>query len=187
MAQVVEGVIEKIHTKTGQGKRGPWTKYSAVIGGDWYSFGFNNPNMNEGDNVKAEYEEGQYGKDVKRHKVVSSAPPAPTSAAVSAPGGRAPAANVGMAWGNASNVAANLICKMAEIDALPLSAANSKANKAKRFDEFMELFNKVRVELYEDSLDIQRVLDRVADAGAVEDNTPPELPDVQEEEDAEEF
>jgi hypothetical protein len=75
---------------------------------------------------------------------------------------------------------------MADVEALPLSAANSKANKAKRYDEFMELFNKLRVELYNDSLDVDRVLERVADAGEVEDNAPPQLPDSQEEE-AEDF
>jgi hypothetical protein len=46
----------------------------------------------------------------------------------------------------------------------------------------MELFNKLRVELYNDALDVDRVLERVADAGEVEDNAPPQLPDAQEEE-----
>lgn len=184
MSNVAEGTIERIHTKTGQGKRGPWTKYSAVINGEWYSFGFNNPRLNEGDNVKVQFEEGQYGKDVKQHKVLDSSP-APTSPAASSGGGKfVPNADRerGMQWGNASNVAATLICKMADIEALPLSAATSKANKAKRYDEFMELFNKIRVELFNDSLDIDRVLERVADAGAVEEVVPPALPDAEEDE-----
>ena len=185
MSSVAEGVVERVHTKTGQGKRGPWTKYSAVIAGEWYSFGFKNPGIEQGDSVKVSYEEGQYGKDVKQFKKVDSGSPSSAnnggnsgSPASSGGGYNSADRERGMQWGNASNVAASLICKMADIEALPLSAANSKANKAKRYEEFMELFNKLRVELFEDSLDINRVMDRVADAGAVEDNTPPPLPDM---------
>lgn len=188
---VIEGIVERVHTKTGQGKRGPWTKYSAVVAGEWYSFGFNNPGIEQGDNLKVQYEEGQYGKDVKQYKKIegNSAPAANGNAGNSTQTNSSYDPNArerGMQWGNASNVAATLICKMADVEALPLSAANSKANKAKRYDEFMELFNKLRVELYNDSLDVDRVLERVADAGEVEDNTPPQLPDSQEEE-AEDF
>lgn len=187
MSNVAEGTIERIHTKTGQGKKGPWTKFSAVINGEWYSFGFKDPGLSEGDNVKVQFETSQYGKDVKQHKVLDSSP-APAAPAASSGGGKfVPHADRerGMQWGNASNVAATLICKMADIEALPLTAVSSKASKAKRYDEFLELFNKLRVELFEDSLDIERVLERVADAGAVEDNVPPALPDA--EEDDEEF
>jgi hypothetical protein len=182
---VIEGVVERVHTKTGQGKRGPWTKYSAVVAGEWYSFGFQNPNIEQGDTLKVQFEEGQYGKDVKQFKKIEgqSAPAAPAASAPAAAAAYPAGGSAGgAAWGNASNVAATLISKMADVEALPLSAASSKANKAKRYDEFLELFNKLRVELYEDSLDPQRVLDRVADAGAVEDNTPPQLPDVEEDE-----
>jgi hypothetical protein len=180
---IIEGLVEKVHTKSGQGKRGPWTKYSAVIAGEWYSFGFNNPGITEGDTLKVEFEKGQYGKDVKQFKKIEGAAAAPQASGSGGSTASGGTRESGMAWGNASNVAATLICKMADIDALPLSANNSKANKAKRYDEFMELFNKLRVELYADSLDIDRVLDRVADAGEVEDNQPPALPDYEEEED----
>mgnify|MGYP003112559567 CR=1 FL=1 len=188
MSNIIEGVVEKVHTKTGQGKKGPWTKWSAVIAGEWYSFGFKNPNISEGQTLKVQYEEGQYGKDVKQHKAVegSASQASNGNAGNSAPANSSydPGARErGMQWGNASNVAATLICKMADVEALPLSAANSKANKAKRYDEFMELFNKLRVELFNDSLDVDRVLERVADAGNVEDNAPPALPDTQEDED----
>jgi hypothetical protein len=182
MTEVTQGIVEKIHTKTGQGKRGPWTKYSAVVGGEWYSFGFTKPAMNEGDEVKVQFETGQYGKDVKNFKVIANGAAEVSNAApAAAPAGKfVPAADRerGMQWGNASNVASTLICKMADIEALPLSAASSKANKAKRYEEFMTLFNELRVELFEDALDINRVLDKVADAGNVETNTPPALPDV---------
>ena len=185
MSNVTEGLVEKIHTKTGQGKRGPWTKYSAVIHGEWYSFGFKKPEMNEGDNIKVQFEEGQYGKDVKNFKVIGSgnmdSSSANPSAASRSPGYNSGDRERGMQWGNASNVAATLVCKMADIEALPLSAASSKANKAKRYDEFLHLFNKLRVELFEDSLDVSRVLEKVADSGAVKENTAPALPDLEEE------
>ncbi len=181
---IIEGMVERVHTKTGQGKRGPWTKYSAVVAGEWYSFGFKNPGIEEGDTLKVEFEEGQYGKDVKQFRKIEGAAPAPQASGAGGSAASSGGSGAGAAWGNASNVAATLICKMADIEALPLSAANSKANKAKRYDEFMELFNKLRVELYGDAMDIDRVLDRVADAGEVEDNQPPALPDYEEEEDS---
>lgn len=174
MSERAEGVVQKIHTKTGQGKKGPWTLYRTLIGDEWYGCGFDKPKFSEGDNVEIEWDEDQYGKNVKRSKVLGSAPP--TSAPSAPGGGTAPTHGVGAAWGNACNVAANLIAAMASVDALPLSAATNKGARAKRFAEFQECFDKLRVELYNDSMDIERVLARVADAGAVTEEPPAPLP-----------
>lgn len=178
-----EGIVKKIHTKTGTGKKGPWTLYRVLIDETWYGGGFNKPKFSEGDKVLVQYEEGQYGPELKNSKVLEEGAEVPAPASSGGGGGFN---SQGMAWGNASNVAATLVCKMADIEALPLSAASSKAAKAKRYEEFMDLFNKLRVELYEDSLNIDRVLDKVADAGSVEENAPaplPNDPEMEEEDD----
>ena len=174
MSERVEGVVQKIHTKTGTGKQGPWTLYRVLIADEWYGCGFEKPKFSEGQNVEIEWAEDQYGKNVKRSKVLASAPPA--SAPSSGGGSSGSDYATGAAWGNACNVAANLIAAMASVDALPLSAATNKGARAKRYAEFQECFDKLRVELYNDSQDIERVLARVADAGAVTEEPPAPLP-----------
>jgi hypothetical protein len=177
MSQDIQGVIEKMHTKSGTGKRGAWTKYSAVINGGWVNFGFDNPGYKEGDEVKVRCTEDQYGLQVGEHKLVAAGSvDKPADTPGNASSGGSSNHNLGMAWGNAGNIAASLIVTLKDVDGLPLTAATGKANKAKRFDEVMEIFDKLRVKLYNDSLDINRVLDEVADFGAIQDNTPPALP-----------
>ncbi len=183
MADVREGVIEKMHTKSGTGKRGAWTKYSAVINGEWVNFGFDNPGYSEGQTVKVLVEQDQYGLQVKQHRlsdVQQEAANNPSSGGNGGSGG-------GAAWGNASNVASVLITTMKDLDALPITAATGKANKAKRYDEIMDIFNKIRVQLYNDSLDPERVISQYPDAGEVETNEPTPLPDAAEESDEDDF
>jgi len=50
----IQGVLKKIHAKSGQGKNGPWTAYSLGIDTDgsdnikWFRFGFKAPAVSEG-------------------------------------------------------------------------------------------------------------------------------------------
>lgn len=184
MAEIIEGVIEKIHTKSGTGKRGAWTKYSAVINGGWVNFGFDNPGYSEGQSVKVGVEEDQYGKQVKQHRLSDVQPDKPANGSGNASSGGGGNGGSGAAWGNASNVAASLIVTLKDLDALPITAATGKANKAKRFDEVLEIFDKLRVKLYNDSLDPERVISLFPDFGEVETNEPPALPDGEVEGDA---
>lgn len=173
-----QGIVEKIHAKSGQGKKGPWTRYSALINGEWYVVGFNKPSFNEGDSVSVTYEETQYGKEIKGGKILqkgTGTPPAAAGAASSGSTYNPSDRDRGMQWGNASNVAATLLCKMVDADALVLSTAEK--GQAKRQEQFMNAFNKIRVELYQDSQDIDRVLDKVTDSGAVKENPPQPLPE----------
>lgn len=180
---IIEGVVEFFNRKDGTGRNGkPYTIYSVKVDGSYYSFGFEAPNPapEKGDRVKIGFETSQNGQytnnDVKQFKILEKAP-ADSSAKGNGNTSSGGAGNQGMAWGNASNVAATLIAKMVDVDALPLTGAQGKANKAKRFDEFLEMFDKLRVKLYKDSLDIDRVLEQHADFGEVETNDPPELPE----------
>jgi hypothetical protein len=169
----IQGVIEKMHTKTGQGKRGPWTKYSAVINGGWVNFGFDNPGYSEGDEVKVRTESDQYGEQVKQHKLINKAADVPANSS----SGGGSSFNQGQSWGNANNVAASVLASLVGTDALPLTAAGTKANKAKRYDEVLEVFDKLRVQFFQDAQDIERVLSRIADAGDIQDEAPPALPE----------
>jgi len=57
----MEGYLNKIGKKQGQGRNGPYTLFSAEIGGDWYGCGFNAPNAKEGDYVTFDVvQKGQY-------------------------------------------------------------------------------------------------------------------------------
>lgn len=173
-----QGIVEKIHAKSGTGKKGTWTRYSALISGEWYSVGFKKPSFNEGDNVSVTYEDTQYGKEIKGGKILAKGadtPPATAGAPASGATFNPAERDRGIQWGNASNVAAQLVCKMAEVDALPLSKAENGAKK--RYEQFLEAFNKVRVQLFNDAQDIDRVLEMVADAGAVKENAPQPLPE----------
>lgn len=169
----IQGVIEKFHTKSGNGKRGKWTKYSAVINGGWVNFGFDDPGYAEGDEVKVRCEEDEYGLQVKVHKLINKA----ANGSGNSSSGGTGVGNLGQAWGNANNVAASLLESLVALDAVPVTGSQGKANKAKRFDETLEIFDKLRVKLFKDSQDINRVLDNVADFGAVEDTAPADLPD----------
>jgi len=178
MSNVIEGKITKWHVKEGMGQRGPWKKFSAIINDGWINFGFNDPGYKEGDVLKVEVEvDPKFGAQAKQHKklegAAAAAVPAPANNSSSGGGGHN---GMGAAWGNASNVAASLIVTLKDLDALPLTAAAGKANKAKRYDEVLGIFNKMRVQLFLDAEDPQRVIDMYPDAGAVEDSSPAELP-----------
>ena len=79
MTNVTEGVVQKIGSKTGEGKYGSWTKFSVKINEEWYG-GFENKenketyaSVNEGDFVKVKYVvKGDY-KNIDKLKVVDKA------------------------------------------------------------------------------------------------------------------
>lgn len=57
----MQGYINKISTKQGNGHNGPYTMYKVQIEGEWYGHGFKAPNANEGDYVEYNVvQKGQY-------------------------------------------------------------------------------------------------------------------------------
>ena len=57
----VQGFVEKLSTKQGQGRNGPWTMFSINVNGEWYSCGFKAPNCQEGQYVEFDVvQKGQY-------------------------------------------------------------------------------------------------------------------------------
>lgn len=180
----IQGVVEKYNVKSGVGRNGkPYALYSVKVNGEFYSNGFNpiTPEPKPGDMVKVRYDEvqnGQYtNRNIKLFRIEQEGNGSVEGAGNSSSGVVANQGN-GMAWGNASNVAANLIAQLVLADALPLTEAKGKANKAKRMEEFLECYDKLRVKLYKDSQNIDRVLEQHADFGEVETNDPPAIPEA---------
>lgn len=78
--QKIQGYIDKITTKTGHGKNGPWTLYSILVNDNWYSCGFDAPKAAESQYVEFDAEpNGKYNPNVKNLQVVQAAAAAPAA------------------------------------------------------------------------------------------------------------
>jgi hypothetical protein len=183
----ITGTVQRYNIKNGTGKNNkPYSLYSVQVDGEYYSNAFEplSPAPEPGDVVKIRFDEVQNGKYTNRNitefRIETKAADNPDKGNVNSTSGGPVDRDAGAAWGNAGNIAAQLVTKAADVDALPLSAGANKGGKAKRFEELLEIFDKTRVRIYQDSMDIDRVLAKHADEGEVEDNTPPALPDQDE-------
>jgi len=160
----VLGFVKKINTKHGTNRNGrPYTLYSCRIqdkdGNElpmWYSLGFKAPPFTEGDYVKFD----AIQKNERQAEVT------PASIAISSKPPKAPAASpdspMGGGAGNYNSDAARAdralhACRASAIelaglllanDALPMSGAKGKAGTAARFDEILEVVNKLTVQLF---------------------------------------
>jgi len=177
----IEGTVNEYQIKGGTGKNGkPYAFHNVIVDGVMYQNGFDpiDPAPKQGDLVKIRFTTEQNGKytnrTIKAFKIVAGAADNPNKGNTKVPSG---GGDLGAAWGNASNVAATVFAALVEAEAIPLSAKGTKGNTAKRFDEAIEIFDKLRVKLFKDSQDIQRVLDQHADFGEVETNEPQPIPD----------
>jgi len=69
---IVEVVSAKTETKTGKPLRSPL--YSVKLNtGDWFGCGFDNPNVNKGDNITFDFTDGQFGKEMNVSTVSKAA------------------------------------------------------------------------------------------------------------------
>lgn len=180
----------------------------------WVSLGFKNPNVKEGDYIQlqAQEENGRMSliegslKGPKKNpparggqKSKASSPksgPKNSSASTSDSSSQdsAPATGVSNAekdarisFQSARNAAIELVGLLLLNKALPVTAADTKAGQAKRFDEITAAVEKLTVEFFIDS-NTQRLLERVADAGEVkaDSKSKSDLPADAKESDAEE-
>jgi hypothetical protein len=182
-----EGFVKKITTKTGAGRRGPWTAYSAKLEkadgtefDQWVGLGFDAPPFKEGDYVQLETKEEngrqQYVKGSARVKknapartTASSGSKAETSQAASVPAASGPSnaeRQASITYQSSRKDALELVKLLLANEALPLAAAKGKAGDAKRQAEVEAAVEKYTVEFYHDVTTL-RVLERVADAGVV--------------------
>jgi hypothetical protein len=174
------GFIQKIAVKTGKGKKPPYkpyTLYSIKLADEkgvefeqWFGVGFAAPNAKEGDYVELDAEQNLAGYwDVKGLRPLKNAPAkvatsntASSSESVSGP---AISTQSSIHYQSARNSAIEVIKLLVETKSLPVSAAQTKAGEAKRYEEIMALIDKLTVRFYVDT-ETQRILETVTDEGA---------------------
>jgi hypothetical protein len=189
---VFKGFLGKINEKSGTGKRGPWTLYSAKlkdengVESDWISFGFDKPKVKTGDYVKITVDDSGDRPKVTEVKALKNAPAkAQESSKASAPASaagsddRQKAIHMQSSRSHAIDVVALLVAN----DALALPKAATKPSEAKRYEIIVAAVDKLTVKYFND-LETRRLLESVADIGAV--SVKPDAPLPEEEEDEEE-
>lgn len=174
------GFIQKVAVKTGKGKKPPfkpYTLYSLKLADEngveleqWFGAGFNKPEVKEGDYVLLTAEQNSLGYwDVKGIKPLKNAP---AKASAPASGGNTSGSTIStqssIHYQSARNCAIEVIKLLVETKSLPVSAAQTKAGEAKRYEEIMALVDKLTVRFYVDT-ETQRILESVTDEGAVEE------------------
>lgn len=178
----VKGFVSKITSKDGMGKRGKWTVYSMKLELEngiefekWISLGFEAPKVKEGDYVDIKLEENSKGflnaVDIKSLKNPPAKPnrsgaPASGAAPAKAAGTYVSATQTSIHYQSARKDAIEVLKLLQSQDALPLSAAKTKAGEAKRYEELIALVDKLTVQFFYDA-ETHRLLSTVVDAGKV--------------------
>lgn len=85
-----QGYIQKISTKQGQGRNGPYTIYSMNVDGEWYSCGFKPINANEGDYVSFNVIKKENFTNAENIKLAAGAQPQAAPQQAAAPSGPLP-------------------------------------------------------------------------------------------------
>src|SRR5579859_7467920 len=147
------GLVEVIdNSKTGVGKRGPWTLYKVKVSGQWYSAGFERPSFRVGETIEFSTEAGNGGRGqniVKGSVKVSNTPaPAPSpDAPAPAPRQDGPTVDQRIVMQHSQEMAIQLVALLLSHNALPVTKADTKAGEAKRFEEISAAVNKLTVQL----------------------------------------
>lgn len=187
MSNTFTGFIRNTKTNSGTAKRPPykqWTSYNAEIHGDFgvqkISFGFDKPEVREGDYVTLTADLTNGFMQVDQSTVERLQPPAETekkteTSATTAAAGSGGTSNFGefnrqtnpedarrMSYANARTAAIEMVRMLMETSAMPVSMATSKAGAAKRFDELNAAVDKLTVRFFNDGISL-RLLDTVAD------------------------
>ena len=171
------GTLRRLSTKTGVGRRGPWTLYSGKVekpdGTEyekWISFGFEKPAVEEGKFYSIEAEEDAKG-FIKSTKITAVDPPKAAHTKEAKQGT--------VEWINPESVqdsiryqssrkdAIEFVKLAVGLDALPMLKTAGKAGEAKRFVELQALVDKLTIQFFFD-VGTLRLLESVEDAGNVE-------------------
>ena len=169
------GYLKKLATKTGSGKRGPWTAYSGKMEKadgteyqEWISFGFDKPNVQEGGYYKITTDKDAKGYE-KVSKIEAAEPPkkAHQAATQAVRGTPTSSTQEFIHYQSARSNALAFVELAVKLDALPLIQTKGKAGEAKRFDEIQALVDKLTVQFFYDTNTL-RLLSSVEDAGAAE-------------------
>lgn len=157
----MQGHVNKISTKQGVGKNGPWTMYNLEIDGTWYGCGFNNPNVPEGSFVEFDVvQKGQYtNANNVRLAQGMSAPQTPQAASTPAAPAQAPRVNsrdVSIQYQSSRKDAIQTLGVLLESEAIKLPA-----KQADKYDAAMALIEEITAQYY-------IKLENVIEAGGVE-------------------
>jgi hypothetical protein len=199
---VYKGFLGKINEKSGTGKRGPWTLYSAKLqdesgedSSDWISFGFDKPKVKQGDYVKITVDDSGERPKVTEVKALKNAPARAAEAKKADSKGTTVTEDRkqrSIHMQNSRTAAIAAVQLLATHDALALPKAGTKPAEAKRYDIITAAIDKLTVQYFND-LESMRLLETVADAGAVDTKPDAPLPsadkddeDEEEEEEADE-
>lgn len=173
VVEIIKGNVAKVFSKKVQTRKGPKTAYSLKVDGydKWLNAGFSAPDVSEGDYVTIKAEENERGfMDIKNVEV-STAPARGASkgaAAVSA-GSGSDSRQSSIHYQSSRKDAIEVVQLLLSKDALPISAATSKAGVAKRYEEIMAIIDKLTVRYYQD-VETLRVLEDVTDEGEDDDD-----------------
>ncbi len=212
MTVTVTGFVAKIFERSGTSNGRDWTAYSAKIQdaktGDelplYYQFGFDKPNLKEGDYVqfKAEPKDDKAAQaDPATVKHGKNPPARPETKKQESKGGGKKGGwggggakvtkselfgDIGgynteddirrMSLSNSRDAAVATVTALLEHDALPMSAAKNKGGQAKRYDEILSQIDKLTVKFFFDAA-TGRVLEHVSDEGTVDTSAKGELPE----------
>ena len=189
MSEVITGFVKEVTTKQGTSKAGkPWTLFGLVIvseaGRDLGRFGagFDAPTSTTGAPVKAQdfvkfeveaTDDGKYFNVKKgtlevsqRKREAPAAVTAPTSGHTDGVAARTVTQNA-IQYQAARNAAIEVVKILGSAKALPITGAATKAGEAKRYDEILDIVDKLTVRFHFDT-DTLRVLDRVQDEGEID-------------------
>lgn len=183
-----KGFIAKINSKQGKSASGrPYTLWSIKLENEdgteqekWLSAGFDKPEANEGDYVEITAEENAKGYlDVKSIKHLKNPPAKVVAGGTKAPNTHVSTTQTSIHFQSARNAAIAVLGILVAKDALPISAAKTKAGEAARYEEIMALVDKLTVRYFIDA-ETHRILESVADEGTT---TPGKISGYDEEKD----
>lgn len=142
----MQGFVEQIGEKQGNGRNGPYTLYSVKVGGDWLGAGFNQPSCKEGDFINYEIEQKGNYKNIKSISVAQAPANNAPSANNSAGAQRVDTRDISIRYQSSRKDAIHLTEVLLANDALAVPA--KKGDKADAILAFVEdLTNQLYINL----------------------------------------
>jgi len=140
----MQGYVQKISSKNGMGKNGPWVLYSVQVDGNWYGAGFNPPPCREGDLIEYDtIQKGQYT-NIENIRLGTASAPAPVATPVAA--AQAPPKNttqLSIHLQSSRNAAINCLDVLLKSEAVKLPA-----KQADKYDAAMALLDEITARFF---------------------------------------
>lgn len=186
------GFVKKVNTKSGTNRNGrPYTLTSMKLQDEngnevpgWFRNGFDRLPCNEGDYVKLDADEKNGNFEIRKGSIkIAPAGKAPAAPPAAPRGGGATQTGGGQTqknihYQNSRTCAVSVVEVLLANDALPMSAAKSKAGQSARYEAVTAMIDKLTVQYFND-LETFRLFDTVEDGRTEtrEVDTTEELPD----------